>query len=107
MGYFKDEEPLRANNYHRHMHRAYRSGRIVPYASNLLFVLYHCDQAKSPEEEYKIQILLNEKLLRFSHSGETVSLYTTLKNHYKDVLQNCHFAEVCDIPGNATTIDEL
>lgn len=107
MGYFKDEEPLRANNYHRHMHRAYRSGRIVPYASNLLFVLYHCDQAKSPEEEYKIQILLNEKLLHFSHCGETVSLYANLKNHYKDLLQNCHFADVCDVPGNSTTIDEL
>ncbi|XP_053162377.1 multiple inositol polyphosphate phosphatase 1 [Hemicordylus capensis] len=106
MGYFKDEEPLKAYNYRRHMHRAFRSGRIVPYAANLLFVLYHCDHAKPPEEEYKIQILLNEKLLRFPHSGETVSLYANLKNHYKD-LQNCNFAEVCDISTNTTTIDEL
>ncbi|XP_054838562.1 multiple inositol polyphosphate phosphatase 1 isoform X2 [Eublepharis macularius] len=53
MGYFKDKEPLKANNYHRHMNRKFRSGRIVPYASNLVFVLYHCDQVQSPKEEYK------------------------------------------------------
>ncbi|XP_062988999.1 multiple inositol polyphosphate phosphatase 1 [Elgaria multicarinata webbii] len=104
MGYFKDEQPLKAHNYHRQLHRKFRSGRIVPYASNLLFVLYHCDQARSPEEEYKIQILLNEQLLRFPHSGETVSLYASLKNHYKDYLQNCHFAEVCAIPKNTTSV---
>ncbi|KAF7247263.1 Multiple inositol polyphosphate phosphatase 1 [Varanus komodoensis] len=105
MGYFKDEEPLKAHNYHRHQHRKFRSGRIVPYASNLLFVLYHCDQARSPEEEYKIQILLNEKLLQFPHSGETVSLYTSLKNHYKNYLQSCHFSEVCTLPTNATRVN--
>uniref|UniRef100_A0A6J0UFN3 Multiple inositol polyphosphate phosphatase 1 n=1 Tax=Pogona vitticeps TaxID=103695 RepID=A0A6J0UFN3_9SAUR len=105
MGYFKDDEPLKAHNYHRQMHRKYRSGRIVPYASNLLFLLYHCDQTSFPEEEYKVQILLNERLLQFPHSGETVSLYTSLKNHYKDLLQNCNFAEVCAMPKNTTWID--
>ncbi|XP_053244600.1 multiple inositol polyphosphate phosphatase 1 isoform X1 [Podarcis raffonei] len=105
MGYFKDEEPLKANNYHRQMHRKFRSGRIVPYAANLLFVLYHCDQATSPKEEYKIQILLNEKLLQFPHTGETVALYTDLKNHYNEALQNCHFSEVCDMPKNTTEGD--
>nr|XP_028585509.1 multiple inositol polyphosphate phosphatase 1 isoform X1 [Podarcis muralis] len=105
MGYFKDEEPLKANNYHRQMHRKFRSGRIVPYAANLLFVLYHCDQATTPKEEYKIQVLLNEKLLQFPHTGETVALYTDLKNHYNEALQNCHFSKVCDMPKNTTQGD--
>ncbi|XP_008168791.1 multiple inositol polyphosphate phosphatase 1 isoform X1 [Chrysemys picta bellii] len=108
MGFFKDEEPLAANNYKKQMHRKFRSGRIVPYASNLIFVLYHCDQAKTPEEEYQVQILLNEKLLPFPHSEETVSLYTDLKNHYKDILQNCHFSEECELSKtNNTSTDEL
>ncbi|XP_043406926.1 multiple inositol polyphosphate phosphatase 1 isoform X2 [Chelonia mydas] len=108
MGFFKDEEPLAANNYEKQMHRKFRSGRIVPYASNLIFVLYHCDQAKTPEEEYQVQILLNEKLLPFPHSEETVSLYTDLKNHYKDILQNCHFSEECKLSKtNDTSTDEL
>ncbi|KAH1167537.1 multiple inositol polyphosphate phosphatase 1 [Mauremys mutica] len=108
MGFFKDEEPLTANNYKKQMHRKFRSGRIVPYASNLIFVLYHCDQAKTPEEEYQVQILLNEKLLPFPHSEETVSLYTDLKNYYKDILQNCHFSEECKLSKtNNTSTDEL
>ncbi|KAJ7324190.1 hypothetical protein JRQ81_017210 [Phrynocephalus forsythii] len=96
MGYFKDAEPLKAHNYHRQMDRKYRSGRIVPYAANLLFLLYRCD----PEKDYKIQILLNERLLQFPHSGDTVSSYTSLENHYKDLLQNCNFDEVCAMPKN-------
>nr|XP_006121518.1 multiple inositol polyphosphate phosphatase 1 [Pelodiscus sinensis] len=108
MGFFKDEEPLTADNYKKQMHRKFRSGHIVPYASNLLFVLYHCDQAKTPEEEYQVQIMLNEKLLPFLHSEETVSLYTDLKNHYKDILQNCNFKEECELSKtNNTSTDEL
>ncbi|XP_048361909.1 multiple inositol polyphosphate phosphatase 1 [Sphaerodactylus townsendi] len=102
MGYFKDSEPLKANNYHKQMNRKFRSGRIVPYAANLVFVLYHCDQAPSPNEEYKIQILLNEKLLEFPWSGKTVISLDNLKKHYKDILQKCHFAEVCDVSQNTT-----
>nr|XP_056706174.1 multiple inositol polyphosphate phosphatase 1 [Euleptes europaea] len=103
MGYFKDNKPLKAKNYAKQMDRKFRSGRIVPYAANLLFLLYHCDQAQSPKEEYKVQILLNEKLLEFPWSKKTVITFANLKNHYKDILQKCHFAEVCDVPQNATT----
>ncbi|XP_008114508.2 multiple inositol polyphosphate phosphatase 1 isoform X1 [Anolis carolinensis] len=95
MGYFRDTEPLKADNYAKQAGRQFRSGRIVPYASNLLFLLYHCEKASSPEEKYKVQILLNERLLVFPHSGETVASYSSLKNHYKALLENCHFNEVC------------
>ncbi|XP_077206496.1 multiple inositol polyphosphate phosphatase 1 [Paroedura picta] len=103
MGYFKDSETLKANNYRKNLNRKFRSGRIVPYAANLVFVLYHCDQVDSPKEEYKVQILLNEKLLEFPWSKKTVISFANLKNHYKDILQKCHFSDVCDLPQNATT----
>uniref|UniRef100_A0A8C5S1U0 Multiple inositol polyphosphate phosphatase 1 n=1 Tax=Laticauda laticaudata TaxID=8630 RepID=A0A8C5S1U0_LATLA len=104
MGYFKDKVPLNASNYHSQSKRKFRSGRIVPYAANLLIVLYHCDQPKSPKDEYKVQILLNEKLLPFTYSGKTVSLYAKLKNHYKCFLQNCEFSKVCSIKKNGSSI---
>ncbi|XP_069719949.1 multiple inositol polyphosphate phosphatase 1 [Phaenicophaeus curvirostris] len=108
MGYFKDDEPLKANNYARQANRKFRSGRIVPYAANLVFVLYHCDQVKTSEEEYQVQILLNEKLLSFHHSNETISTYADLKDYYKDILENCHFKEECELPKvNVTAVDEL
>ncbi|NXT31748.1 MINP1 phosphatase, partial [Pelecanoides urinatrix] len=108
MGFFKDDEPLKANNYVRQTHRKFRSGRIVPYAANLVFVLYHCDQVKTSKEEYQVQMLLNEKLMSFHHSNETISTYADFKDYYKDILENCHFKEECELPKvNITAIDEL
>ncbi|NXW00526.1 MINP1 phosphatase, partial [Fregetta grallaria] len=108
MGFFKDDEPLKANNYVRQTHRKFRTGRIVPYAANLVFVLYHCDQVKTSKEEYQVQMLLNEKLMSFHHSNETISTYADLKDYYKDILENCHFKEECELPKvNITAIDEL
>jgi len=108
MGFFKDDEPLKANNYVRQTHRKFRSGRIVPYAANLVFVLYHCDQVKTSKEEYQVQMLLNEKLMSFHHSNEAISTYADLKDYYKDILENCHFKEECELPKiNITAIDEL
>ncbi|NXY91506.1 MINP1 phosphatase, partial [Alcedo cyanopectus] len=108
MGFFKDDEPLKANNYKRQMHRKFRSGRIVPYGANLVFVLYHCEQLKSSAEEYQVQMLLNEKLLSFHHSNETISTYADLKDYYQDILKNCHFKEECELPKiNVTAVDEL
>lgn len=108
MGYFKDDEPLLANNYAQQAQRKFRSGRIVPYAANLVFVLYHCDRVNASQEEYQVQLLLNEKLLAFHHSNETTSTYTDLKEYYKDILENCHFKEECELPKvNVTAVDEL
>ncbi|XP_028916135.1 multiple inositol polyphosphate phosphatase 1 [Ornithorhynchus anatinus] len=107
MGYFKDKEPLTAYNFKEQAQRKFRSGRIVPYASNLIFVLYHCEHATTPEEEYQVQLLLNEKLLPFIHSQETTSLYGDLKDHYKDILQSCNPDQECKLPKVNNTADEL
>ncbi|XP_008948371.1 PREDICTED: multiple inositol polyphosphate phosphatase 1-like [Merops nubicus] len=108
MGFFKDDEPLRANNYLRQAQRKFRSGRIVPYGANLVFVLYHCDHVTAAEEEYQVQMLLNEKLMSFHHSNKTISTYADLKDYYKDILENCHFKEECELPKiNVTAVDEL
>lgn len=107
MGYFKDKEPLTAYNFKEQDHRKFRSGRIVPYASNLIFVLYHCENAKTPQEEFQVQMLLNEKVLPLAHSQETVAFYEDLKSYYKDILQNCQTSKECDLPKVNVTSDEL
>ncbi|XP_060498984.1 multiple inositol polyphosphate phosphatase 1 [Panthera onca] len=107
MGYFKDKEPLTAYNYKEQMHRKFRSGHIVPYASNLMFVLYHCKNAKTPKEEFRVQMLLNEKVLPLAHSQETASLYEDLKEHYRDLLQSCLASDECELPKVNNTSDEL
>ncbi|XP_027521378.1 multiple inositol polyphosphate phosphatase 1 [Corapipo altera] len=108
MGFFKDKEPLLANNFARQTHRKFRSGRIVPYAANLVFVLYHCDHVNASREEYQVQMLLNERPMSFHHSNETISTYADLKDYYRDILENCHFKEECELPRvNVTAVDEL
>uniref|UniRef100_A0A8C5P6A5 Multiple inositol polyphosphate phosphatase 1 n=1 Tax=Jaculus jaculus TaxID=51337 RepID=A0A8C5P6A5_JACJA len=107
MGYFKDKEPLTAYNFEKQAHREFRSGHIVPYASNLIFVLYHCEDAKTPREEFQVQMLLNEKVLPLVPSQETVSLYEDLKSHYQDILQSCQDSEECELPKWNSTSDEL
>ncbi|XP_074088357.1 multiple inositol polyphosphate phosphatase 1 isoform X1 [Macrotis lagotis] len=107
MDYFKDKESLTAYNYKEQMHRQFRSGRIVPYAANLIFVLYHCEHAEVPGREYQVQLLLNEEPLPFVHSPDTVTSYQELKDHYKDILQSCHADQECVLPNINITSDEL
>ncbi|NXU88588.1 MINP1 phosphatase, partial [Xiphorhynchus elegans] len=108
MGFFKDKEPLLATNFARQAQRRFRSGRIVPYAANLLFVLYHCDHGNASRDEYQVQVLLNESPLPFLHSNDTISTYADLKDYYRDILENCHFKEECELPKvNVTAVDEL
>ncbi|KAM9325030.1 multiple inositol polyphosphate phosphatase 1 [Gastrophryne carolinensis] len=106
MGLFKDEEPLTAGNFNSQSSRKFRSGRIVPYASNLVFVLYHCDLARSPEEEYQVQMLLNEDLLPFPHIEQSVCLFDDLKKQYSHLLEHCRVHEECDLV-KAVHEDEL
>ncbi|NXD44214.1 MINP1 phosphatase, partial [Copsychus sechellarum] len=108
MGYFKDEEPFFSTNYARQAQRKFRSGRIVFFAANLVFVLYHCDHVNASLFLYQVQLLLNEKLLSFHHSFFSTSTYTDLKDYYKDILENFFFKEECELPKvNVTAVDEL
>ncbi|XP_069467394.1 multiple inositol polyphosphate phosphatase 1 [Ambystoma mexicanum] len=108
MGLFKDKEPLTASNFAKQSNRKYRSGRIVPYAANMVLVLYHCDHVKGNEEEYQVQMLLNEKPLAFPHSGRNIASYQELKGQYSDLLQGCNVTEECKrTQTNETVVDEL
>lgn len=106
MGFFQDEKPLRADNFAEQKNRKFRSGQIVPYASNLIFVLYRCDDPQ--ERTYKVQMLLNEKVLPFHYSGDTYALYPDLKKYYNNILHGCNFKQECELPStNGTFGDEL
>ncbi|XP_073452422.1 multiple inositol polyphosphate phosphatase 1 [Aquarana catesbeiana] len=106
MGLFKDEKPLTADSFSSQNELKFRSGRIVPYASNLVLVLYHCELVENPEEEYQVQMLLNENLLPFPHSQQSVCLFDDLKKQYSHLLSNCRVREECELM-KAVHEDEL
>ncbi|XP_041066297.1 multiple inositol polyphosphate phosphatase 1b [Carcharodon carcharias] len=96
MGYFKDDYPLLANNFEEQKNRKFRSGRISPFAANLILVLYQCNEAQNLGEKYKLQLFLNEKPLPFPHSGNLVADYGEVKNCYQHLIEALKFRNVCD-----------
>ncbi|KAI1886902.1 hypothetical protein AGOR_G00200560 [Albula goreensis] len=95
MGFFKDETPLTAGNYASQQNRTFRTSGIVPYAANLVLVLYDC------EKGLRLQLLLNERPLTFPNVSHAAPLYETVRELYKDLLQGCNFEEECEVPRNS------
>ncbi|KAJ8250526.1 hypothetical protein COCON_G00224480, partial [Conger conger] len=94
LGFFKDELPLNASNYALQQDRAFRVSRFMPYAANLLFVLYDCP------EGLRLQALLNEKPLYFPNIQHRAPLYHTVKQAYQQLLLGCSFKQECELPSH-------
>ncbi|CAO1347101.1 unnamed protein product [Diamesa hyperborea] len=62
LGYAKDAESLRADNYDQMKNRKWRTSVISPFASNLAVVKYDCP---NEPERFKVQFFLNEKPIDF------------------------------------------
>ncbi|MBN3276482.1 MINP1 phosphatase, partial [Polyodon spathula] len=92
MGFFKDETPLTADNFAQQGERVFRTGHIVPYASNLVFILHRC------EGSHRLQLLLNEKPLSFPHMDDPAPEYQHVKNLYSNLLKGCDFKKECKLP---------
>ncbi|KAI5103173.1 multiple inositol polyphosphate phosphatase 1 precursor, partial [Silurus meridionalis] len=90
MGFFRDETPLTAKNFPQQQSRKFRSSRIVPYAANLLFVLYECTDG------LRLQVFLNEKPVTFPNISDPAPLYHTVRKHYSDLLGGCGFKKECE-----------
>ncbi|XP_054622938.1 multiple inositol polyphosphate phosphatase 1b [Dunckerocampus dactyliophorus] len=90
LGLYKDEAPPTADNYHTQHGRSFRTSRIVPYAANVLFVLYDCQRGP------RLQLLINESPVRFPGlSAEDVPLYRDVRATYRHLLDGCDFHKEC------------
>lgn len=92
MAFFKDEKPLTAENFSSQHNRTFRSSQIVPYAANLVIVLYECSDG------LRVQLFLNEKPMTFPSMNHSAPLYETVKKHYSKLLHGCDFNKECDVP---------
>lgn len=63
LGYAKDSENLRADNYQQMKYRKFRTSVLSPFASNLVAVKYQCP---NDPEFNKVQFFLNERPIEFS-----------------------------------------
>lgn len=101
MGFFMDDTPLTAKNFPMQHRRKFRSGRIVPYSANLLFVLYECTDG------LRLQFFLNEKPMSFPNISDPAPLYATVRTHYSDLLGGCDFEKECELPKDKVKNSEL
>ncbi|XP_035461526.1 multiple inositol polyphosphate phosphatase 1 [Scophthalmus maximus] len=95
LGFFKDSEALTSSNYATQTHRSFRTSHMLPYAANLLLVLYDCGRG-----DLRLQPLLNEKPVTFPGLAEqqaSMPLYGDVKEHYRELLSGCDFETECQL----------
>ncbi|XP_028989579.1 multiple inositol polyphosphate phosphatase 1b [Betta splendens] len=90
LGLYKDQSLLRASNYQSQQGRSFRTSLIVPYAANLLFVLYDCQRGP------RLQMLINESPARFPGLEEDAPLYRDVRAMYRHLLDGCDFHRECE-----------
>ncbi|KAG7253004.1 hypothetical protein CRUP_008584 [Coryphaenoides rupestris] len=75
--------------------RSFRTSGIVPYAANMLFVLYDC------REGPRLQFLLNETPVQFpgmaTEAMKDVPLYQDVRQRYRELLQGCNPQKECEV----------
>ncbi|XP_034464831.1 multiple inositol polyphosphate phosphatase 1-like [Hippoglossus hippoglossus] len=95
LGFFKDSEALTSTNYATQSQRSFRTSHMLPYAANLLLVLYDCGGG-----DLRLQPLLNEKPVTFPGLAEqqaSMPLYQDVKANYRELLQGCDFEAECQL----------
>ncbi|XP_068424500.1 multiple inositol polyphosphate phosphatase 1-like [Clinocottus analis] len=95
LGFFKDSEALTSTNYATQAQRSFRTSHMLPYAANLLLVLYDCGGG-----DLRLQPLLNEKPVTFpglTSQQASMSSYQDVKDHYSELLQGCDFETECQL----------
>ena len=102
LGFFKDSSTLMSTNYASQTQRSFRTSSMLPYAANLLLVLYDCGGG-----DLRLQPLLNEKPVTFPGLNDqqaSMPLYGDVREHYKDLLHGCDFETECRLFKNPTDV---
>ncbi|XP_037637253.1 multiple inositol polyphosphate phosphatase 1-like [Sebastes umbrosus] len=95
LGFFKDSDALTSTNYATQTQRSFRTSHMLPYAANLLLVLYDCGGG-----DLRLQPLLNEKPVTFPGLTEqqaSMPLYQDVRENYRELLQGCDFETECQL----------
>jgi len=94
LGLFDDSEPLHWNSSQSTIdNRQWRTSRIAPFASNIAFVLYDCDDG------YRVKLMHNEEEYEFPGCGEMYCPYERVQQIYSAVsYDNCDFSTLCSLP---------
>ncbi|XP_072312472.1 multiple inositol polyphosphate phosphatase 1-like [Eucyclogobius newberryi] len=90
LGLYKDKTTPTATNYQSQRDRVFRSSHMVPYAANLLFVLYDCPRGP------RLSLLVNESPVPFPGLSHDLPLYRDVRAAYRHLLDGCDFYSECE-----------
>ena len=95
LGLFKDSEPLRADNFARQTNRKFRSSEILPFSSNVMFVLYECMPDDKSKSEYFLKLFVNEVETLIPGCQTLHCPYDTVRERYQSQIDDCQFDKLC------------
>ena len=109
---FKEDEHMRADNYHAKTQRLYRLSKISPFGANIAFVVYNCSEGKSEIDEgyFQLDILVNEKPVSVPCCGPGMCSLKTFFECFEGIEKNCDVEAVCSVKepsGNQNIHSEL
>lgn len=87
---FNDSSPLLSNNYKDHLHRKWRLSLINPFAANIEFLLYNCNQ------EYFVRTFLNERDLQLPICDSMFCPLEKIEEAWEPIVDSCDFDAICE-----------
>lgn len=102
LGLFKDQRIPLATNRLSMINRLFRTSKIAPFSQNVAIVLYVCDNSRRlalqefrpGQQSFRVRIFANEKEVAFP-TCSYMCLYQSIKESYKELLENCDIQQVC------------
>ncbi|XP_005101326.1 multiple inositol polyphosphate phosphatase 1 [Aplysia californica] len=102
LGLFNDSEPLLAGNFEQQEKRLFRTSEILPFSSNVLFVLYECvpeefgEDEEIDEADYYLRLFVNEVPVKIPGCEELSCPYKTVRGLYHSFVEECDFKKICN-----------
>ncbi|GFV95146.1 multiple inositol polyphosphate phosphatase 1 [Trichonephila clavipes] len=88
-GLNRDELPLTADAFCSERNRKWRSSYMIPFNSNIAFVLYQCGK------EYKVGAFHNEKAVKINGCEQELCSFEKFSATYEPISNKCNVSEIC------------
>lgn len=96
---FKEDEHMRADNFHKKSQRLYRLSKIAPFGGNIALVVYNCSEGESEidEESFQVEVLVNEQPVSVPCCGPGKCSLRKFLKCFEDITKNCDMEAVCSV----------
>ncbi len=90
LGMFNDSVPLLSDNYKEQSERKWRLSEVNPFAANIEFRLYSCDQ------KYYVRTFLNENELQLPSCASMFCSLEQIEKAWEEIVESCDFDVLCE-----------